>query len=392
MSNEVVDVLVIGAGIMGAGVAQAAAAAGYSVRVLEQTGIASGTSSRSSKLIHGGLRYLESAQFALVRECLTERALLLKLAPHLVQLKPFHIPVYKHTTRRPWQIRSGLTLYALLGGLTKDTRFQRVPRAQWATLDGLTTDGLQQVFRYYDAQTDDTALTQAVTRSAQSLGAELIVPARFTAAEIGDDGVTVHYDHNNAAHQCRARLIINAGGPWANRILQHVTPAVPALEMDLVQGTHIIIDSRLHHGLYYLEAPRDQRAVFALPWQGRLMVGTTETFYSGEPQDVHPLEEEQDYLLTVLAHYFPAYRHLSRNDISASFAGLRVLPKTTGAAFSRPRETVFHPDNPHHPRLFTLYGGKLTAYRATAAKLMQHIKYVLPQRTPLADTRMLPLQ
>ena len=392
MSNEGVDVLVIGAGIMGAGVAQAAAAAGYSVRILEQTGIASGTSSRSSKLIHGGLRYLESAQFALVRECLTERALLLKLAPHLVRLKPFHIPVYTHTIRRPWQIRSGLTLYALLGRLAKDARFQRVPRAQWDNLDGLTTDGLQQVFRYYDAQTDDAALTRAVIRSAQSLGAELLMPARFTAAEIGDDGVTVHYDHNNTAHQCRARRVINAGGPWVNRILRHVTPAIPALEMDLVQGTHIIIDGQLHHGLYYLEAPQDQRAVFALPWQGRLMVGTTETFYTDKPQDVHPLAEEEDYLLAVLAHYFPTHRHLSRSNISASFAGLRVLPKATGSAFSRPRETVFHPDNPRHPRLFTLYGGKLTAYRATAAKLIQQIQHALPQRTPLADTRTLPLQ
>ena len=386
------DVLIIGAGIMGAGVAQAAAAAGYSVRILEQTGIASGTSSRSSKLIHGGLRYLESAQFTLVRECLAERALLLKLAPHLVKLKPFHIPIYEHTTRRPWQIGSGLTLYALLGGLNKDARFQRLPRAQWGTLDGLTTNGLQRVFRYYDAQTDDAALTQAVIRSAQSLGAELIMPARFTAAEIDHDGVTVHYDHHNASHQCRAHLLINAGGPWANRILQHVTPAVPTLEMELVQGTHIIVDSQLQQGLYYLEAPKDRRAVFALPWQNKLMVGTTETFYAGDPRDVHPLTEEEDYLLDVLSHYFPAHRHLSRSDIASSFAGLRVLPKATGSAFSRPRETVFHPDNLLTPRLFTLYGGKLTAYRATAAKLMQRLKHVLPQRTPLADTRTLPLQ
>jgi len=166
-----VDIVVVGAGIQGAGVAQAAAAAGYSVLLLEQTGIASGTSSRSSKLIHGGLRYLESGQFRLVRECLRERALLLRNAPSFVRLAPHYIPVYRETRRRPLLLRAGLSLYAVLGGLHPEVRFRQLPRSAWSDLDGLNQDGLQAVFRYFDAQTDDAALTRAVVSSAQSLGA-----------------------------------------------------------------------------------------------------------------------------------------------------------------------------------------------------------------------------
>ncbi|MBS1246874.1 MAG: FAD-dependent oxidoreductase [Proteobacteria bacterium] len=187
------DLVVIGAGIHGAGAAQAAAAAGYSVLVLEQTGIASATSCRSSKLIHGGLRYLESGQLNLVRESLRERDILLRIAPQLVRLVPFHIPIYRHTARRSWQIRAGLSLYALLGNLRRHAWFDTLPRTQWDELDGLTTRNLQAVFRYQDAQTDDAALTQAVMRSAQSLGAELVVPGEFLAAQHTANGYAVRY-------------------------------------------------------------------------------------------------------------------------------------------------------------------------------------------------------
>ena len=189
--TETYDVVVIGGGIHGAGIAQAASARGFSVMVLEQTGIASGTSSRSSKLIHGGLRYLESRQFSLVRECLRERTLLLELAPQLIELKPFYIPVYQDTTRRPWLLHAGLSLYAVLGGLHPATRFRRVPQNQWKNLDGLDTAHLEAVFQYNDAQTDDAALTRAVMRSAQRMGAQLKVSATFTGARLGDGSNTI---------------------------------------------------------------------------------------------------------------------------------------------------------------------------------------------------------
>ncbi|MEE8343300.1 MAG: FAD-dependent oxidoreductase, partial [Gammaproteobacteria bacterium] len=184
MTDGSYHVGIIGGGIHGVGVAQRAAAQGYTVLVLEKAGLAAGTSSRSSKLIHGGLRYLESAQFGLVRECLRERSLLLQIAPELVRLQPFMVPVYRHTRRRPWQLRLGLSLYALLGGMDKENRFTTIPRRHWDQLDGLATEGLEKVYRYRDAQTDDALLTRAVMNSAQELGAELAMPANFLGAKM----------------------------------------------------------------------------------------------------------------------------------------------------------------------------------------------------------------
>lgn len=384
----------IGGGIHGAGAAQAAAAAGYSVLVLEQSALAAGTSSRSSKLIHGGLRYLESAQFNLVRECLHERALLLKNAPDLVKLKPFYIPIYPQTSRRPWQIRSGLALYAALGGLTNEARFRQIPKRDWPTLDGLELRELEKVFCYHDAQTDDAALTRAVMRSAQSLGAELAMPAEFVSGlrrPSKDDGYIVRYRHNHQELVCETDLIINAAGPWSNEVLNRISPTVNKLAMELVQGTHIILEGQVTQGIYYVESPRDRRAVFVMPWQGKLMIGTTETVYHGDPAKVAPLASEEEYLRHTLGHYFPGYRHVSSKDVVSAFAGLRVLPKSIGSAFSRPRDTIFHVDNRDNPRLITLYGGKLTAYRATAERLLHQFREQLPKRKAVADTRTLAL-
>ena len=222
------DVLVVGGGIHGAGAAQAAAARGYSVLVLEQTAIAAGTSSRSSKLIHGGLRYLESMQFALVRESLRERRLLLKLAPEIVRLVPVYIPIYRDTRRRPWQIRAGLGLYAMLGGLAGDNLFTSIPAAEWKGLDGLDTRGLEAVFRYHDGQTDDAVLTRAVMNSARELGAEVVVPGAFVSAERRPDHIGYEYRHADRLHAGTARVLINAAGPWVNQVLGRITPRIPA--------------------------------------------------------------------------------------------------------------------------------------------------------------------
>ncbi len=385
------DVVIVGGGIHGAGVAQAAAAQGYSVLVLEQSALAAGTSSRSSKLIHGGLRYLESAQLGLVRECLHERALLIKNAPDLVKLKPFYIPVYTETSRPAWQIRAGLALYSTLGGLSGDTRFNIVPKHEWDQLDELNCEGLRKVFRYYDAQTDDKLLTEAVMRSAQSLGAELEMPAQLIEAERDNDSYIVRYQKDEQQIECRAGLLVNAAGPWVNDVLNKVTQKVTQLAVDLIQGSHIILEGTVTQGIYYIEAPKDKRAVFVMPWKDKIMVGTTESLYQGNPAKVHPLAKEKSYLLQTLGYYFPEYRHYTHKDIVESFAGLRVLPRTADSAFSRPRDTILHTDQPDDPRLVTIYGGKLTAYRATAEKLINEFRHVLPERQVVADTKTLPL-
>jgi glycerol-3-phosphate dehydrogenase len=380
------DIAVVGAGIHGVAVAQAAAARGYRTLLLEQhEQAAQETSRKSSKLIHGGLRYLESGQLRLVRECLVERARLLNNAPHLVELKPFFIPVYEDTHRRAWQIRLGLSLYALLGG----KRFATLPRSQWSSLDGLSTRGLRSVFRYCDAQTDDAALTRAVCASAVSLGAQVRYRHRFVGASCDRHGCCLRYRHAEKTGELYAAVVINATGAWVNSILERIEPAPRRLAVELVQGTHIVIPGILQRGMYYMEAPGDHRVIFAMPWQGRTLLGTTESPFHGSPADVHPLEEEIDYLLGVHNHYFETA--LERQAVLDAFAGLRVLPESPHAAFHRSRDTLLHRDPERCPRVLSIYGGKLTSHRLTAERVMDTVAVLLPRRTAQADTRTLRL-
>jgi len=381
--SDAVDVLVIGAGIQGAGVAQAASAAGYRVKVLEQQAIAAGTSSRSSKLVHGGLRYLESHQYALVRKTLKERDLLLRNAPELVRLTPFYIPVYSTTRRRPGLVRIGLMLYSLLGGLRDTSRFRAVPTIEWKQL-AITQDGLLAVYQFWDAQTDDAALTRAVIHSAQDLGAELACPASFIAAQVMPHGIEVMYRQADEEIRCTSRVLINASGPWVNEVLARITPRQPGLVVELVQGTHIVLDNPPPPGVFYVEAPQDRRAIFIMPWHDKMLVGTTETVYSGEPGDEVPLPAEIAYLRDVFRHYFPTLS----DRVLESYAGLRVLPQSTQAPFQRPRDTMLHigPD-----RVVSMYGGKLSGYRATAHEVLRKIKPYLPAAKQKADTRTLRL-
>lgn len=388
MSEPDLDVLVVGGGIHGVGVAQAAAAAGYRCLLLEKDDLAHGTSGRSSKLIHGGLRYLETAQFGLVRESLAEREVLLRIGPDLVRLVPFHVPVYETSRRPPWQIRAGLCAYALLGNLGKNGWFETVPASRWNDLDGLRRDGLRAVFRYRDAQTDDSRLTRAVAASATELGASLALGSRFVAARRTDAGYEVTYESPRGRSVVRTRTIVNAAGPWVHRVLDAVSPPPRRLDVDLVQGTHVVVRGRLERGVYYAEAPRDGRAVFVMPWGERTLVGTTETPFEGDPDQVRPLDSERDYLAETFDHYFPSR---SWEPVEA-YAGLRVLPKGPGPAFRRPRELVLLGDLPRPSRIVTVYGGKLTAYRSSAAKVLKRLAGALPPRRPLADTASLPLR
>jgi glycerol-3-phosphate dehydrogenase len=386
------DVVIIGGGIHGAGVLQAAVAAGHSALLIERHALAYGTSSRSSKLIHGGLRYLESGQFALVRESLRERAILLRIAPELVELKSFFIPVYRDTRRRPWQLKLGLWMYALLGGFDAATRFGSVPKSEWSSLDGLKTEDLDAVIHYHDAQTNDALLTRAVAQSAVALGAELAMPASFTSAALSADGVAVTYAFAGSSVTVKARVLVNAAGPWAPEVARAIEPAINVPDVDLVQGTHIVIPFPVTAGIYYVEGPTDGRAVFVMPWKGATLVGTTETPYRGEPDKVRPLESEEEYLLAVARHYFPALRSLTRADITERFAGLRVLPSATQAAFDRSRETIFTTDRDPCPRVLGIYGGKLTGWRAAAAHVMERISPSLPAAPRRAATDQLILR
>ncbi|WP_461517707.1 glycerol-3-phosphate dehydrogenase/oxidase [Porticoccus sp.] len=377
------DVLVVGGGIQGAGVAQAAQAAGYRTLVVEKATWAAGTSSKSSKLIHGGLRYLQSGDFSLVRESLHERALLLKLAPGLVHGNWFTIPIYRNSRYRPWQIRAGLSLYWLLTGCREEGRFEVIPKSEWSQLTGLKTEGLQTVFRYRDAQTDDAKLTAAVIQSAVSLGAETRCPATLISAQKTPDGFRVQLESNEGVETVYCRLLVNAAGPWINRVAERVSPHPDHLDIELVQGAHLVMEHKISDQCFYLESPEDGRAVFVLPWYEGTLLGTTETAFNGDPDQAAATREEKRYLLNVLHHYFPHYS----GKICGDMAGLRVLPKEQAGFHYRSREVQLVTSD----RYLAIYGGKLTGYRATAEKAMRQISKMLGNTTKQADTRTLPL-
>ncbi len=381
------DVCVIGGGIHGVGVAQAAAAAGYTVALLEKSRLAEGTSSRSSKLIHGGLRYLEQLEISLVWESLRERELLFRIAPDLVKRQKFYIPVYDRTSRKPWVMKIGLLMYAVLSGGHKNCWFKTVPRSDWDSLDGINQAGLKCVLQYWDGQTDDAALTRAIMQSAQDLGADLFFPARFVSAEIGRDEVEVFFQFGSDSFSTRANVVVNAAGAGVNEVLNHFTPKVAQLAVENIQGTHIELPGIITQGCYYVEA-KDKRVVFVMPWNERTLVGTTEVKFEGNPDEVTPLDSEVRYLSETYETHFPDRDH----SIINQWAGLRVLPVATGAAFKRSRETMLPVDDQSRPRLLSIYGGKLTGYRATAEKVMKILSRTLPKVTPVANTRELHLE
>jgi len=381
------DIAIIGGGIHGVGVAQAAAARGYRTVLLEQKHLAYGTSRWSSKLVHGGLRYLENFEFGLVRESLKERELLLKLAPDLVKRQDFYIPIFKETSRRPWFVGTGLLAYTVLAGGKKSTRFRRVPKTEWDSLDGLKLDDLDSVLQYTDAQTDDAKLTQAVMNSAIDLGADLLCPAKFTSAKRIADGVELFYEVGGQKENLTANVVVNAAGPWAAELLDKMVGGLPNFPVDKVQGTHIELPASVNKGCYYLEVPEDKRAVFAMPWKDRTLFGTTEFTYRGDPHQVHSRQEAVEYLLKAYRHYFPE----NDDTVVDQWAGLRVLPAATGKAFKRSRETQLPVDRSDRPTVLSIFGGKLTGYRATAEKVVEKLEPSLPKVERKAKTSELPL-
>lgn len=383
MSEPNPDLLIVGGGIYGCGIAQAAAASGYTVVLVEKDAIASGTSSQSTKLIHGGLRYLEQANFKLVYEALSERETLLKIAPGLVRREWFYIPVYAGGRRPWWLIGCGLMLYWLLSG--GRSSFRRVPQDEWQTLlPGLSHDGLQAVLAYQDAATDDAALTRAVADSAISFGCRVIEGCGLADAEYDGNFWRVRLDDGR---ELSTRLLINASGPWMKQVCARIRPAPPEADIRLVQGSHLLLD-RACPSFIYTEST-DGRVMFFRPWNGATLAGTTETEWADMPDKPVPTNEEVASILATYNRYFPD-SPCSNKDIVQTFCGVRILP-AAGEAFAASRETMMLADDAGSPAYVGVYGGKLTTYRREAERVLSLIERNMPI-TQRADTRRIGLQ
>jgi glycerol-3-phosphate dehydrogenase len=360
--------MIIGGGINGAGIARDLALRGLRVALADKGDFASGTSSASTKLIHGGLRYLERFDLRLVFESCRERQILQSIAPHLVRPLPFFIPVYRDDPRSLLTIRAGMTLYDLLSLLRNNRNHSILSAAEGLEREpALRKTDLQGVALYWDCRMDDARLCLENILAAREAGAEVVNYLEVTGfSKKGErvHGVRLCDRETGEELEVEAEVVVNAAGPWLDKVCALDGEAEPKLRP--TRGTHILV-SRLTRGreALYLTAGRDDRLFFVIPWGNLSLIGTTDIDDHGDPDTVAPTTEDIDYLLTETARHLQT-APLSRGDVVAAFAGLRPLVDETGAQASRvSREhRIFESAS----GLISIGGGKYTTYRAVASQ------------------------
>jgi glycerol-3-phosphate dehydrogenase len=376
------DVLVIGAGATGAGVALDAASRGLRVAVLDMGDLASGTSSKSSKLVHGGLRYLENYDFALVREGVVERQILMRLAPHLVRPMDFVLPVWNDTAKRRL-LGVGLTTYdafaaAALGGRLRDVRrHERISAEEAiARAPALARSGLDYAYVYGDCATDDVRLVLTVLQAARRFGAQVLTYSEVRGVLWADDrvaGVEVLDRLDGSAYSLRARHVVNATGVWADRLLGLVEPGRPAT-LQPSKGVHIVVPRDrlpLERASVLLPSKQgDARAMFAIPWGPQTILGTTDTLYDGPLDDLGLDEDDLGYVLAAGNAVFDA--GLSAEDVVGAWAGVRPLLRAERGE-SPSDLSRRHALSEGAGGVITITGGKLTTYRRMAKDVVDLI-------------------
>jgi len=365
-----VDVAIIGGGIQGAGIAREAALRGLTVALFEKGDFGGGTSSRTSGLIHGGIRYLEQGAFRLVREAVRERQILLRIAPHLVRPLPFLFPVYRGDRRGRWTLRVGLTLYDGLAGLGGIGRHQMLsPEAVRACEPNLRSADLLGAARFYDAQMDDARLCLAVIRSAQALGAAVFrdTPVVGLLRE-GPTlcGVTVEEIASGKRYDIPARVVVNAAGPWVDAVCKMAGDDTRRLRP--TKGIHLLYPQVTQQAVV-VQSRCDRRIFFVIPWEGQSLIGTTDTDYSGDPDAVRADPAEVRDLLCAVGGLFPSV-DFSPERVIATTAGVRPLVRSAGG-------TTSESDTSREGALFwttdgmlVVAGGKYTLFRKTAERVI----------------------
>ncbi len=369
--RENFDLVVIGGGINGAGIARDAAMRGLSVALLEKGDFGSGTSSRSSRMIHGGLRYLRYLHVRLVREALREREVLLKTAPHLVQPFPFILTVYEGGAGGRLQLKLGLMGYDLLAGSQRVGHHEMLSREEILRLEPtLRRDGLQGAFRFFECLVDDGRLTLANVRSAAQNGAAAVNYTEVVELLREDgavQGVRFRDTLGGGTGAVRARVVVNAAGPWADRLLG-MGDAPPILRP--TKGIHLVVPrSKLNVSSIVAFFTGDRRDVFAVPAGDWTYVGSTDTDFSEDPDTVRADAADVQYLLDAVNSTFEG-TDLSLSDVLATWAGIRPLVSEEGTPSEVSRE---HEIRTEPQGLVTIAGGKLTTYRAMAEELVDRV-------------------
>lgn len=384
------DLLVIGAGVNGCAIARDAAGRGLSVALVDRGDLAGETSSATSKLIHGGLRYLEHGEFRMVRESLRERARLLKAAPHLVEPLRFVMP-HDSDLRPRWMLRLGLWLYDRMGGAgamphARTLDLRRDPAG--ANLRSVWNRG----FEFHDARTDDARLVLALARDAAARGAQVWTRMEVRAARplagVWEVELQAQRPEGGGAAEksftIRAQAVVNAAGPWALSVAARLAAAPPRGGLRLVQGTHLVVPRPYPERHAYLFQNADRRVVFFLPWGRSLaLLGTTDVLLQGPPESARPHEVETDYLCNAAARWMGEHAP-RREDVMATFTGVRPLfddGRGNPSRVSRDRRLLLDRTQPNAPLLHVL-GGKLTTHRALAEEAVDSLAANFPACGP----------
>jgi glycerol-3-phosphate dehydrogenase len=391
------DLIVVGAGINGLGIARDAASRGLRVVLLEKDDICSGVSAWSGRLVHGGLRYLEHRDFALVRESLRERERLFKLAPHLVKPKRLIMPFYGHNKRPAWLIRLGMIAYDVLSFdkatgrheiLGKDKLVQR--------FKGIGQDGLGGAAVFTDGQVEYAErLCVEVAVSAAGDGAVIRTKARVEEPILEDGrlvGVRYRDTTTDEMREVRAPVVVNIAGPWIDRIFRRGAPPQPRLNGG-TKGSHLIVDPfpGAPDDVVYYESKSDGRLVLVIPWMGRYLLGTTDLRFDEDPDLARCDSEEMAYLLGEVNTLMPEAR-LTPDDVLFTYSGVRPLPYAPDVdEWEIPRNHVLHDHAPDIPGLVTVVGGKLTTYRQLAQDVVDDVFKRLERKAPKCVTAHLPL-
>jgi glycerol-3-phosphate dehydrogenase len=378
------DVVVIGGGITGAGIVRDAARRGLRVVMFEQNDIAFGTSSRSSKLIHGGLRYLERYEFSLVFESVSERRVVLDLAPHLVNPLAFLFPVYQDARKSLRMISAGMWLYDGLALFRSPKRHRTLKPKEVAQEEPiLKQEGLQGAPLYYDCSTDDARLTLETVIDAIRNGGVAVTWARVDALTKEDhgrvSGVVVRNMRDGSLKEVKSHTVINATGPWTDEVLAMSGPRSGKM-LRPTKGVHIVVERRklpVEHAVVLFH-PTDDRVLFALPWGDRTYVGTTDTDYEGAPGKEAATLADVDYLIEASNHYFPS-NQIHHDDVIATWAGLRPLiaPEPDVSDISESQVSREHQIVIGEDGLITIAGGKLTTYRKMAKECVDTAVQIL---------------
>jgi len=383
--DETYDLLIVGGGVNGAGIARDAAGRGLSVLLVEQDDLASHTSSSSTKLIHGGLRYLEYYEFRLVREALIERERLLGMAPHIIWPLRFVLP-QALSPRPAWMVRLGLFLYDHLGGRkklpgTETLDLDRSPQGNGLKTQNSKAKGKGKAFAYSDCWVEDSRLVVLNAMDAAARGARIETRTRLTDAVSENGGWVATIEGERGPRQVRARMLVNAAGPWVDALLRRIGRARDDRGVRLVKGSHIVVP-RLYEGdhAFMLQNP-DRRIVFAIPYEREFtLIGTTDEPWTEAPRKARISQNEIDYLCETANRYFE--RQVGPQDIVWSYAGIRPLyddHAANASAVTRDYVLDFDKGDARQAPMLSIFGGKITTFRKLAEHAMEHIAQLFPQ-------------